>query len=290
MTFRVTFWGVRGSIAAPGRRTARYGGNTPCVGIAGDHDTLLVLDAGTGCRQLGDSLTRSGSPAVVDFLLSHVHWDHIQGLPFFGPMYRPGYRIGIHGPAPEGRRLEEVLRMQMDEVMFPVPLSRVAAEVAVHELDIGSHSMGPWNVDCFPVAHPGTTFGYRVGTGLEGPSLAYLTDCELGSADGHGMGNGWYDALVERLENVDILIHDSMYTDEMIADRSGWGHSSPAQAVALARACGARRLVLFHHDPSHDDESLDRIGAAAESAAASSPGLTVTMAREEQSIEVGAEP
>ncbi|MCZ6754137.1 MAG: MBL fold metallo-hydrolase, partial [Gemmatimonadetes bacterium] len=155
MTVQVTFWGVRGSIAAPGEMTARYGGNTPCVVLTSGRDGVLVLDAGTGIRGFGDWLTaQRPADRRIDVLLSHVHWDHIQGLPFFKPLYQEGYRISIRGPAPEGRSLEEVLRQQMDPVVFPVPLTRAGAEVTVDELEPGRVTVSSWTVDTIRLQHP----------------------------------------------------------------------------------------------------------------------------------------
>ncbi|MCZ6755975.1 MAG: MBL fold metallo-hydrolase [Gemmatimonadetes bacterium] len=285
MTVQVTFWGVRGSIAAPGKKTARYGGDTPCVVLTNGSDGVLVLDAGTGIRLFGEWLTAQ-QPATrrIDVLLSHVHWDHIQGLPFFKPLYQEGYRIGIRGPAPEGRSLEEVLRQQMDPVVFPVPLARAGAEVTVDELEPGRVTVSSWIVDTIRLQHPGVTFGYRVQAGSDGPSIGYLTDNELGGGDRHGLAAGWYHDLARKMAGVDVLIHDAMYTDAMQRDRNGWGHSTPREAVDLALACGAKHLVLFHHDPAHDDTALDRIVDQARRLAAKQGSLSVDGAREGQTI------
>ncbi len=286
MTVQVTFWGVRGSIAAPGEMTARYGGNTPCVVLTSGKDGVLVLDAGTGIRVFGEWLTAQRPAARrIDVLLSHVHWDHIQGLPFFKPMYQEGYRICIRGPAPEGRSLEEVLRQQMDPVVFPVPLARAGAEVTVDELEPGRVTVSSWTVDTIRLQHPGVTFGYRVQAGIDGPSIGYLTDNELGAGDRHGLAAGWYDGIARKMAGVDVLIHDAMHTDAMQRERNGWGHSTPREAVALAQACGAKHLVLFHHDPAHDDPTLDRIvEQARELAAKEGPALSVDGAREGQTL------
>ena len=286
MTVQVTFWGVRGSIATPGETTARYGGNTSCVVLANGRESVLVLDAGTGIRAFGEWLSAE-RPATrgVDILLSHVHWDHIQGLPFFKPLYQEGYRIGIRGPAPQGRSLEEVLRQQMDPVVFPVPLARASAEVTVEELEPGRVTVSSWTVDTIRVQHPGVTFGYRVQAGVDGPSLGYVTDNELGGGDQHGLGAGWYDGIVRRMEGVDVLVHDAMYTDAMRRERNGWGHSTPSEAVKLAAACGAKQLVLFHYDPAQDDATLDRIvEETRDLAAKQGSALSVEGAREGQTL------
>ena len=260
MTVQVTFWGVRGSIATPGETTVRYGGNTSCVVLTSGRESVLVLDAGTGIRGFGEWLSAE-RPASrgVDILLSHVHWDHIQGLPFLRQLYQEGYRIGIRGPAPEGRSLEDVLRQQMDPVVFPVPLARASAEVTVEELDPGRVTVSSWTVDAIRLQHPGVTLGYRVQSGVDGPSLGYMTDNELGAGDQHGLGEDWYDCIVRRMEGVDVLVHDAMSTDATQRERTGWGHSTPGEAVKLASDCGAKHLVLFHYDPAQDDDALDRM-------------------------------
>lgn len=286
MTVKVAFWGVRGSIAAPGETTARYGGNTACVVLTSGKDGALVLDAGTGIRGFGDRLTaeRSGS-GRIDLLLSHVHWDHIQGLPFFKPLYEEGYRIVIHGPAPDGMSLEEVLRQQMDPVVFPVPLTRAGAEVTVEEIEPGRMTVSSWTVDVMRLQHPGVTFGYRIQAGIDGPSVGYLTDNELGAGDQRGLEAGWYDSIARGMGDVDVLIHDAMYTETMLRERNGWGHSTPRQAVELAVACGAKQLVLFHHDPAHDDSAVDEIVQEARVLAAKlGSTLSVDGAREGQVI------
>ena len=286
MTIEVTFWGVRGSIASPGETTARYGGNTACVVLSGGRDSLLVLDAGTGIRAFGEWLT-AHRPAArqVDILLSHVHWDHIQGLPFFRPLYQEGYRIDIRGPEPEGRALEDVLRQQMDPVVFPVPLALAAAEVTVEELEPGRVTVSSWTVDIIRLQHPGVTFGYRVQAGIDGPSIGYVTDNELSAGDLHGLSAGWYDGIVRKMEGVDVLVHDAMHTDAMQRERNGWGHSTPGEAVKLAMACDAKRLVLFHYDPAHDDATLDRmVEAARDQAAQLGSALSVDGAREGQTL------
>ena len=214
-----------------------------------------------------------------------MHWDHIQGLPFFKPLYLEGYRIGIRGPAPEKRSLEDVLRQQMDPVVFPVPLARASAEVTVAELKPGRVAVSSWTVDTIRLQHPGVTFGYRVQAGVDGPSLGYVTDNELGAGNLYQLGEDWYDGIVRKMAGVDVLVHDAMYTEAIRRKRNGWGHSTPREAVELASACGAKCLVLFHHDPAQDDAALDRIVEETRNLAAKQDsGLSVEGAREGQTI------
>ena len=282
MTVGVTFWGVRGSVATPGPDTVRYGGNTPCVSLTDDDGRCLILDAGTGIRALGEAiLGRPTGPADVDVLLSHSHWDHIQGLPFFGPLYQDGARVRIHGPAQPGTSLREVLQRQMDPSVFPIPLAEVAADLTIEELDVGLSVVSPWRIDAVRLQHPGIALGYRVRHESGGPSLAYVTDNELGDGGLNALADDWYESLVQHLDGVDVLIHDAMYAEKSKPHRIGWGHSTPEEALELALACGSRHLVLFHHDPAHEDEVLDQLVSRAQTTvSARAASLTVEAARE----------
>lgn len=260
MTYRVTFWGTRGSIPTPGAHTVRYGGNTACVTVAGRDDRFVILDAGSGIRPLGQSLAqRVPGPGSLDILLSHTHWDHIQGLPFFQPLNIRGNTVRIYGAAQGSVPLEEILDRQMDPVVFPVPLKALAADLTVTEVTTGRFEIDGFEVVAFRLRHPGTTLGYRLVPLSGGPSLAYVTDNELGPGGSYDVPADWRTQLVAFLGGVDTLIHDAMYSQELIETRGGWGHSTPEQAVDLAAECGARHLVLFHHEPEHDDEALDRL-------------------------------
>lgn len=261
---RVTFWGVRGSIAAPGRDTVRYGGNTPCVTISYRGATLL-MDAGTGIRRLGLILQAEarGKPLDVDLLITHTHWDHIQGFPFFVPAYVPGNTIHVYGPRSLSKPLDKVLRGQMDPEYFPVALGDMAAKIEVHdvrsELDIG-----PFTVDSCFMNHPGVTLGYRIT--VAGLVVTYATDTEpfrrmlrhtLPDGDENGYGSQFDTALVDLARDSDLYIGDAQYTPEEYDSKVGWGHSSCTDAVEVALESGAKRLALFSHDPMHNDEAVD---------------------------------
>ena len=230
---------------------------------------LLSIDAGTGIRLLGEALVSENGPVDADVLLSHSHWDHIQGLPFFEPLYREGARVRIYGPAQPETPLAEVLRRQMEPAVFPVPLAEVAAEVSVQEIGTGQTTIGPWRIEAIRLQHPGITLGYRVEHEAGGASLAYVTDNELGEGGANALPEDWFERLVERLHGVDVLIHDAMYAEQSKALRIGWGHSTPTEATELALACEAARLMLFHHDPSHDDARLDALLAEVRALASS---------------------
>ncbi|MEO8294188.1 MAG: MBL fold metallo-hydrolase [Gemmatimonadota bacterium] len=260
MTYKITFWGTRGSIPTPGPQTARYGGNTSCVAVAGRQDELVILDAGSGIRPLGRELHHSGNGGInADILVSHTHWDHIQGLPFFQPLNVKGNSVRIYGSAQEGVGLESILDRQMDPMVFPIPLRALAAQLTVTEIVGGAFEIDGFTVEAFRLRHPGTTLGYKLVPVRGGPIMAYLTDNELGDGGSYDVPENWRAQLVAFLEGVDTLIHDGMYSDELMNERAGWGHSTPRQAVELAGECRARRLILFHHEPEHDDNSIDRL-------------------------------
>jgi phosphoribosyl 1,2-cyclic phosphodiesterase len=253
---------------------------------AGGH--LVILDAGTGLRPLGHELMLRRDGALrADVLISHTHWDHIQGLPFFKPLSARGNEFSIHGASQNGVRLEEILRRQMDPMVFPVPLTAVAARVEVCEIESGEFSVGGFDVAAYRLRHPGTTLGYRLTPVGGRATVAYITDNELGDGGDYPVGPDWRAGLVRFLRDVDTLIHDAMYAEQIIQSRRGWGHSTPRQAVELAAEAGCRRLVLFHHEPEHDDDALDRLLAdTREHAARVAAGLEVIAAAEGSELTV----
>ncbi len=284
MTQRLTFWGTRGSIPTPGGSTSRYGGNTPCVSVEylkGTERRLLVLDAGTGIRLLGNQLVeRSNGEVEVDLLLSHTHWDHIQGLPFFAPLFNGASAVRIVGPRQGDVTLETILRRQMEPVVFPVPLDGLAAQLTVEHV-ADDLVVGDFEVRAMRVRHPGNTLAYRLTPVAGGASLAYVTDNELGQGGNYEVGPHWREEFVQFLQGVEVLVHDSMYTGRELEQYRGWGHSSFEEAVALAAEAGVRRLVLFHHRPERDDIAMDALAEAArQMATAAEHPLEVTAAIE----------
>ena len=282
MRYRVTFWGARGSIPTPGPATARYGGNTPCVAVEGvgrARDRIVVLDAGTGIRPLGRSLGADGS-LHLDLLVSHTHWDHIQGMPFFAPFFGQQNQVRIWGARQGDVDLEVILRQQMNPVVFPVPLDKLAAELKVRHVTPGTFDIDGFSVQAIRLRHPGNTLGFRLTPKDGGASMAYITDNELGSGGDYDVGPDWRRSLVKFLAGVDLLIHDAMYTPEELERHRGWGHSSNVEAVTLATDVEAKRLVLFHHRPEHDDEAVDRLLEQARASAARTGRLEVTAASE----------
>lgn len=245
-----TCWGTRGSIPTPGPSTLRYGGNTSCLEVrAGGR--RYVFDAGTGIRALGRCAGADG-PVEAELFLTHFHWDHVQGFPFWAPLYRADSRVRVHGPPQDGAGVASVLAGIMAPSYFPVQLHALAARVEF--ADVGSR---PWTdgtveIAALRVCHPGFTCGYRLRAG--GASLAYVPDNELGGADA-----ALYRRIVDFAAGVDLLVHDAMCRDEEYSRYPGWGHSSLSDAVRLAEDAGARRLLLFHHSPERSDDELDGI-------------------------------
>ena len=275
MTVTLTFWGTRGSIPVSGPATARTGGSTPCLALEAPGAPLTILDAGTGIRALGASI---GDRPLTggQLLISHTHWDHIQGLPFFTPLWHQGTSLTIAGPRPEHASLASVLERQMEADVFPVPFDQFAEPPRVREVAAEPFDLPGYAVHPFRLNHPGVTFGYRMERPGMG-ALAYVTDNELGS--GQHVTTSWRNGLATWLSGAQTIVHDSMYLDSEIPQRSGWGHSTATEAIALAAGAGAARLVLFHHDPGRTDDALEaNLAAAREVAARRAPGLEVLSA------------
>lgn len=261
---RVRFRGTRGSVPTPGDDTVRYGGNTPCVEVR-TGDALVILDAGTGIRSLGSELKRSEAPVRATVLLTHFHWDHIQGLPFFAPMHHPASRLDIVAPADRDDYVEERLSRQMEPIFFPVPFHGIRAECRYRAWQEGPLEVEGVSVRVLPVRHPSRTVGYRIDT--PEASICYVPDNELVGGR-YEVPDDWRARLEAFVGGVDLLIHDAMYTADEYVCYEGWGHSTTEQALELARSAGVKRLVGFHHAPDRSDAALDGALAAADAAAA----------------------
>ncbi len=256
--FQIKFWGVRGSIPCPGSETVRYGGNTSCVEMQVGRERL-IFDGGTGLRLLGQSLMAE-SPVKAHLFFSHSHWDHIQGFPFFIPAFIRGNTFKIYAvPSPNGVTMKQRLHDQMSHPNFPVPLQIMRADLEFYNLEMGETlNYGDVSVETRPLNHPGEAVGYRVN--WQGLSAAYITDTEHfpDRLDDNVLALAW---------QADVMIIDATYTDEEYNDpkysKVGWGHSTWQQAVKIAQAAQVKQLVLFHHDPGHNDDFLDRIGEEA---------------------------
>jgi phosphoribosyl 1,2-cyclic phosphodiesterase len=254
---RLKFWGVRGSTPTPERRNSRYGGNTPCLEIALRNGTILIFDCGSGMRGLGKSLLRcfGKKPIVAYIFLSHFHWDHIQGIPFFLPLYRKGNSFFFHSVSHKGRELKNAVEGQMATPYFPVDMSIMGA--VRHFYDIGTEpiDINGAIINSLPLHHPQGSVGYRIEA--DGGILTYATDTEPGSAV--------HDRNVRTLaRDADTFIYDAQYTPAQLrGEKKGWGHSTWVEGTKIAREAGARQLVLFHHEPDHDDAMIDSLLAQA---------------------------
>ena len=262
MSFRVQFWGTRGSIPSPGPLTVRYGGNTPSVEVRTADGWLVVLDAGTGIRDLGRALIEraNGAPIQGDIFLTHAHWDHIQGIPFFAPIFQRGNHFTIWGSKSLSSSIDSVVRDQMSPVVFPVTFEELDATIDFRHLAEGEKCAGKgYEVTAMEVRHPGGALGYRfTETGSKGRSLVYISDNELGDAERYGPPNGWRQKLVDFTRGAAVLVHDATYTTEEYDHHRGWGHSTFRDAVEFAMEAGVGTLVLFHHEPRRTDDDLDR--------------------------------
>jgi phosphoribosyl 1,2-cyclic phosphodiesterase len=250
----ITFYGVRGSSAVPGPKTAKYGGNTSCVHIELESGHDLILDAGTGIRQLGNKIANKSTPAHV--LLSHGHWDHIQGYPFFAPIYQPDREIHVYISVEKGRKLLSTLFQQMDGTHFPVRVEDLPSNNFPKFKGIESELYEREGIKVVKQAlnHPGGGSAYKINE--NGASLAYVTDNEL---DPPYAASTNYDQWVNYLHGVDVLIHDAQYTEDDMPHKHGWGHSLLSQVRQLATDAEVGTLVMFHHDPDRSDSQLDEI-------------------------------
>jgi phosphoribosyl 1,2-cyclic phosphodiesterase len=276
---KLTFFGVRGSCPCCDEGQVRYGGNTSCIVLEAGREAPLVLDMGTGFRVFGAS-----RPPEEEFrgtaLLTHLHWDHVQGLPFFQPADRKGCVLDVYGPGEPGRSLAEAMSGLIRPPYFPVDVSELRGDVRFHDAK-GDLTVGSAKVKARPVPHFGNTLGYRVEVG--GATVAYVSD--------HQAPQGFRDvpeSVLELCDSADLVVHDAQYTLEEFSNKANWGHSTVEYAVTVARASGARRLAMFHHDPSHGDGQVDDmlerarcLGAAAglDDVIAASEGLTLDLGR-----------
>ncbi len=274
----VRFWGVRGSIPVPEKEKLQVGGNTSCVEVE-VHDKLrLILDMGTGIRLLGKKIVqeiKAGIEKENIILLSHTHWDHLQGFPFFDPIFMPNVHILLYGPSKANRKLERVLSGQMEYDYWPVKFSQLPSHLDFNELSEGVSELRPGvTVQAARHIHPGVAFGYRIT--YQGKSIVYSTDTEH-------FKNQMDQRVIDLAQDCDLLIHDAQYTDEELDFKLGWGHSSWMQAIKVAKEAHVKRLALFHQDPTRTDEQAFEIEKQAKAmlpqAFLAREGLTVDLDR-----------
>jgi CheY-like chemotaxis protein len=272
----VRFWGTRGSIAAPGPDTIHFGGNTSCVELTTDDQRRFVLDCGTGARPLGlHWLAKVPSPIRACILIGHTHWDHIQGFPFFAPLFIPGNEFSVYAPNGEGNSLHQVLAGQMEFTYFPVDLGQLPAALTYFDLAEGVHEIGGARVEAQYLNHPVAALGYRIQA--DGVTVVYLSDHEPFSDTlwRHDEPPGKIESILHEgdrrharfMAGADLVIHDAQYTPEEYPAKKNWGHSTYEYVVGLAAAAGVRTLALTHHDPTHGDEFLAGLEGRAKEAA-----------------------
>lgn len=256
---KLHLWGTRGSIASAGPTTVRYGGDTASIELLSEDGRLVVLDAGSGIRQLGNHIqprSEALSHSRVDILLTHLHMDHVQGLPFFRPLLDPEVETHIWGPVSTTRDLRSRISRYLSPPLFPVRV-RDLPNVTFHDVTPSTFELGGLEVSADLITHPGSTLGYRISEGEK--AIAYLSDHEPALGSGRIIDDPDWISGFELADGVDVLIHDAQYTDEEYERRVGWGHTSTSQLADLAKRTEARRLVTFHHDPAHSDSELDEL-------------------------------
>lgn len=275
---KVRFWGVRGSIPVPGPKTVKYGGNTSCIEIRGDKNELLIIDAGTGLRELGNFLIANDlkkGPLKLNILLSHTHWDHIQGFPLFGPSFIPSTEITFRGPVNFSGALSEIVAGQMNYSYFPIKLDELKAKIKFIELQEDSFEIGPFHINTKYLNHPILTLGYRIQ--YKNKVIVTLYDTEpyrnlfqsdeedMDEVDVEAMEEAenyvkeMNDKLIKFAHNADICIYDSQYKAEEYEAKKGWGHSTIDHAIINSLSAKVKRLALYHHDPLRDDHQVDQI-------------------------------
>ena len=282
-------WGCRGSVAAPGAETARYGGNTSCVQVALDDGTTLVLDAGTGIRGLGLALSASAESPLIHILLTHLHLDHIQGLVFFAPCFQTRSQIVIWGPTAPEASLEERIGRYISAPLSPLEVRELPCEVSFRDCPGAEWTIGSARIRSESVTHRGPTLGFRITEG--DTSLCYIPDHEpaLG-VPLEDLDSEWISGF-DLARGASLLIHDCQYSDAEYPDHVGWGHSKLSDTLSFAHRTEAERVMLFHHDPLHDDETLDALGveAAARWSALGGDPERLSLAVETQELTVGSD-
>lgn len=275
----VSFYGTRGSTPCPSEENRRYGGNTSCVALESPGHDPVVLDLGTGLRFFGATQPNDGT-FRGSALVTHLHWDHVQGLPFFTPILRPGARLDIYGPPQTGSTLSDAFHRFICPPFFPVTVEQLYGQMSFHDVGDTDLVLDGAKVRIRPVPHVGANNGYRVEMG--GASVAYLSDHQMPQDGSHAVSED----VLELCDGVDLLIHDAQYTPEEFVEKAHWGHCTVDYAVFVAREAGAKRLALFHHDPARSDDQLDVLleGAVEQAAAtaisevvAAYEGLTISL-------------
>lgn len=273
----IAFWGVRGTLPRSGANTLRYGGNTSCVSLTFAHDPLIVLDAGSGIKNLGDFLLRSGRKRITGkIFISHPHWDHINALPFFTPLFIPGNEFEIIGPSHGSVTIEQQVSAQMEGVYFPITVREFGAYLTYKDMREGTYDIGDIKVRTLLLSHPGYCLGYRFD--YKGRSVCYVTDNEMFDPHMEFYSEDYFERITDFVKEADYLITDTTYFDKEYAPKVGWGHSTVGQVVNFAHAARVKNLCLFHHDPDQNDDMIDAKLADAQQRLAEKGSSTVCMA------------
>lgn len=280
---KITFWGTRGSIAVPGKDTTSYGGNTTCLEMELNSDKKVIIDAGTGIRALGEKLSSEEEHVAIHLLITHIHWDHVLGFPFFAPIYKPSTKIMIDGYPTCMKGLRYTFDNKMGDGFFPIQFDDLKAKIQyIDKLSHGALEIEDILIESIDLQHPQGGFGFRFREGDK--TLVFLTDNELRDDAWTGRSPEDYVAFCK---DADILIHDAQYTPEEIKVRKGWGHSDYEAAVELAHRADVKRLVLFHHDPSRKDSELKKIeNACRKLARKKNPAMIVEAAKEKSVLKL----
>lgn len=256
---KIKIWGCRGSLPVSGAQVARYGGNTTCVEVRDADQRMIVLDAGTGVRNLGKYLVKEKHSKKITFLITHAHWDHVSGFPFFSPAYSAEFDIAICGGPVTQRSVRGFLAHQMEPPYFPIPFARLKANIhygcrCSSKNCIGTPTQANGHIRCssLPVSHPNGGYGFKLVEA--GRSFVFMPDNEIGF---HHQGGPSRAELIRFIQGADLLLHDAQYTEAEYQKTRGWGHSTYQEVVKIALKSGVKRLGLFHHDPDRDDEDLD---------------------------------
>jgi phosphoribosyl 1,2-cyclic phosphodiesterase len=252
----VTYWGVHGTLPVPGPHTLRYGGNTPCVSVTAGGEPLFVFDCGSGIKRLSDSIMTSKVPRFsARIFISHPHWDHINTVPFFAPLYVRGNEVEIFGPYQGDLTIGRVVSAQMEGVYFPVTTREFGAHLMFRDLREESLTFGPVQLDTMLLSHPGACLGYRLS--YQGRKVCYITDNELYLPGDARRDERYIERLAEFVAGADVLITDTTYRDHEYPSKVDWGHSCVSQVAHLAARANVKRLHLFHHDPDQTDDDID---------------------------------
>jgi len=252
---KLRFWGTRGSIPSPGRNTVKYGGNTTCVELILDDGTIIIFDAGTGIRKLGNEIIQNNANGAIHLFLTHSHWDHIQGFPFFLPAYSEKVQIKIFGCPPVFDKLKEILTNQMESSYFPVNFDQLKAKIVFQEIAHKEHWIKNARFSFIRNNHPGVAYGFKVNQ--EGKIVVFITDNELLPAKNY-IYTSW-DQFIDFCQDANILVHDAHYLHQEMVETAGFGHSSYEDAFELGVKANVKHLIFFHHDPDRKDDEIETI-------------------------------